>query len=131
MIWFVSAHKQTSDPAQNSYELWLDETIPKIKNPKLDSRPAPEITLKALSQSRNINWELTLNYDLNRDKVIRLLEMLKEAKIISSKPVRNPILTMRIVTNSDSFTAEISDKGLENNEKAQSLLKLFQVYANP
>lgn len=121
------SHEQS--PAQSAYENWLNGFLPKLQNPKINNESPPPIALSLSSQSLGIQWNMKLEPDKNTEKVTRLLEMFKESKLLEVQSSVAPDMTLEVNDGSNRFAAAFSPKDIEENSQAQSMLKLFQIYA--
>jgi hypothetical protein len=119
---------------QVAFDGWLHQLKLVLDSEVEQPRPAVKIELQSTYPELQAAWTLTTagGADLER-KVLRLLELTSEANIFSlpaPKRDNGPLVTLVVEEGSHRFMYKFEKTSIDGSVAAQSLFKLFQLYAN-
>ena len=119
---------------QTSFDNWLNQFKLTLEA-ETDAGPRPVVALSLQSTypEMQVAWNLAsnANADLER-KSLRLLELASEAGIFSlpePSPDEASLITLAIEEGSHRYITKFKRRAIEQNVAAQTLFKLFQLYA--
>lgn len=120
---------------QSAYESWLqgyqDATINSLEQ---HNKPVVKISLISNYPENQNNWQIISNSSpQSSDKVLRLLQLAKEAKFFADRPIVSSDtswISVDIEEGSHKFSANFGSKFLEQNVAALGFTKLFETYYN-
>lgn len=116
---------------QIRFEDWLRNNQLLLTKEGNYTAPAQEIILQ-LSANLPDQPDLQLQISTGQapDKVQRLLNLAKEAKLFKGPAVRDPqAMQLRIQQGATQFAASIDQELLDENLQTRTLVKLFEIYA--
>ena len=108
----------------------LSQEYPAIQLDLFDSGQAPERTFRLSPASQ----------ELNLHKILRLLQLMREADIFSLSEKLNlpspmtapsPVIVITVAHKTAGYRAKFRESDIRGNIQAHLLLKLFQEYAQP
>ncbi|MBN8548492.1 MAG: hypothetical protein J0M12_04165 [Deltaproteobacteria bacterium] len=122
------------DPRQVEFETWLTtvESAGPSAQEKLQQQPI-SIALTSEYPEFLADWKLTSNGSAADARVMRMLQLAREGNLFSlgaaTPPNASPLLRLKIERENRIFTVAFTREEIAQNLQAQSLLKLFEVYA--
>jgi hypothetical protein len=117
---------------QRSYDQWFGELEPKLYNPALTGTPLPALAVQVDAPVRKLHLTLALTPTGEsplRERVLRIMQMAKEANLFSLQPRQNGEITFAIRSDAQNFSVSFDPKDIEGNAQAQAMLKLLQIYS--
>jgi len=127
-----SQPREVRTPAQISFDGWLVEFRERVKQARAAASAPPPIVVKLTSPAPGAAPELSfaLTTDTFVDKMLRLLELTREANLFSRYPGNDAAKwVFSIEDGASTFAASLSYKAVESDVQAANLLKLLQVYS--
>lgn len=119
---------------QASFDNWLNQFKLALEaDGTTNPRPVVALSLQSTYPEMQVAWNLASNgnADLER-KSVRLLELTSEAGIFNLPETRadeSSLITFSIEEGTHRYVAKFKRKSVEENVAAQTLFKLFQLYA--
>lgn len=117
---------------QRDYDQWFGELEPKLYNPALTGTPLPALAVQVEAPSRQLHLTLALSASQEnalRERVLRIMQMAKEANLFSLTPRRSGEITFAIRSEAQNFSVSFDPGDIEGNAQAQAMLKLLQIYS--
>lgn len=127
--------EQRKSALQLSYDSWLATVRDTVESEDASiAKPALKMELLSTYPELQANWIISsAGNDDNARKIVRLMELASEASLFSfeaSKTAKQSnSLTLSIEGGSRRFDTRFTREAIEQNVKAQSFLKLFELYA--
>lgn len=117
---------------QSEFDEFVSTIEPKLHNPALTDTPLPVLVIKADAPERSLHMQLSIGPGSDRtgsEKVVRILEMAKEANLFSMANREPGEIQFVIETEKKAFRAAFNSADIDRNSQALAMLKLLQIYS--
>ena len=131
-LFFYGQKPDLKSEEQKQFEYFVS-AIESIDRSSIETNPSfPQIKLSLNLIQPGVSLALASKEERSdsiNKKILRLIQMAKESEIFSAPNSSAPDLKITIATESLIFDRSIRYKDIQNNTAAQSMIKLFQMYA--
>ena len=128
-IVFNASFRSERAPLQNDFDSWLKSTKEKITT-SIESAPPVAVTLRSERPEFAAHWRIALTEGGDPERLVRILDLAREANIFSKATSRElQPLRLTVTDGSREFVATLSPSDVNGDVATGNLIRLFQLYA--
>lgn len=128
-ILFNASFRSERAPLQNDFDSWLQSTKKTIAT-SIETAPPIVVALRSERPEFAADWSMSLAAGTDPERLMRLLDLAREANIFSKATSREEKpLRLSVTDGSREFVATLSPSDITNDVATGNLIRLFQLYA--